>query len=80
MAQMRRNATISELQKATVSDSTKTFRAALLIKTGRPSSGPSSLYPPGTVKAAAKVIVANKAATTDHELASDQWSTQSLKP
>lgn len=80
IAQMRRIATNKEQPKAKISNSRKAFRANLVIKTGRPSSGPSFLFPPGTVKRAAKVIVANSAATTDNVLATDFKSATSLTP
>ncbi|XXG83002.1 hypothetical protein AAC387_Pa10g0866 [Persea americana] len=80
IAQTRRIATSKEQQKAKISGSRKAFRANLVIKTGRPSSWPSFLFPPGTVKRAAKVIVANSPATTDNVLATDFKSAMSHTP
>lgn len=60
-----------EPQKARISETRKVFSAELFKKTGTPISGPSSLYPPGTVKAAAKVTVATSVVTIDSTWATD---------
>ena len=62
---MQRNATASEEHIAMVSEITNTWNTTFLAKMGCPTLAGSELNPPGKVKAAAKVIVARRAATKD---------------
>ena len=62
---MQRNATAREEHMAMVSEMMNTWNTDFLAKMGSPALAGSELNPPGKVKAAAKVIVAMRAATKE---------------